>query len=262
VTTPRRIRRGKPHVRLVMMEERTDVWTETDSRGFLDLAAIAVPAREEQTEALLALIPAHKHDGFALVDICAGEGVLCERVLQEYPESRVLALDGSPLMRERAGARLTRFGDRAEVRAFDLGGDGWTEDLPSPLRCAVSSMALHHLEAGPKRQLFQRLAERLEPGGALLIADIIAAPNEFARRSFAGEWTSLAREQSLAATGSLDGYERAIADGWHPTWLTEPEASEMPYRVFEQLKWLEEAGFSAVDCFWMRAGHAIYGGYG
>jgi len=35
----------------------------------------------------------------------------------------------------------------------------------------------------------------------------------------------------------------------------------MPYRVFDQLKWLEEAGFSAVDCFWMRAGHAIYGGY-
>jgi hypothetical protein len=35
----------------------------------------------------------------------------------------------------------------------------------------------------------------------------------------------------------------------------------IPDRVFEQLRWLEEAGFRAMDCFWMRAGHAVYGGY-
>jgi tRNA (cmo5U34)-methyltransferase len=243
------------------MEERTDVWTETDTRDFLDLGSIAVPAREEQTEALLALIPAERDETFTLVDICSGEGILCEQVLREYPKSRVLALDGSPLMREKAAARLGTFGKRVVVREFDLQGEGWTEALPSPLRCLVSSMALHHLEADRKRRLFQKLAERLEVGGALMIADIIAAPNDFARRSFAGQWTALAREQSLAVTGSLDGYERAIAEGWHPTWLTEAEAGELPYRVFEQLKWLEEAGFGAVDCFWMRAGHAIYGGY-
>jgi tRNA (cmo5U34)-methyltransferase len=244
-----------------MPQDRPDAWTETDSRDFLDLAEVAVPSREEQTEALLALIPAEPSDTFTVVDICAGEGLLCERILDGYPNSRVLALDGSELMRSQARARLAPFGGRAEVRAFELDGDDWTEELPSPLRCAVSSMALHHLEAQRKRRLFQRLAERLEPGGALLIADIIAAPSDFARRSFAVQWTKLAQAQSLVVTGSLQPYERAVADGWHPTWVAEPEEGEMPYRVFEQLKWLEEAGFSAVDCFWMRAGHALYGGY-
>ena len=244
-----------------MPQDRPGVWTETDSRDFIDLAEIAVPAREEQTEALLALVPAETNDSFALIDICAGEGLLCERVLESYPNSRVLALDGSELMRAQAEARLAAFAGRAEVRAFDLDGVDWTERLPSPLRCAVSSMALHHLEAERKRLLFRRLAERLPPGGALLIADIIAAPSDFARRSFAAQWTKLAQAQSLAATGSLEPYERALADGWRPTWDTEAEAGELPYRVFEQLKWLEEGGFGAVDCFWMRAGHAIYGGY-
>lgn len=243
------------------MEERTDVWTEKDSRDFVDLAAIAVPSRDEQTEALLALVLAQREEAFALMDVCAGEGILCERVLREYPKSRILALDGSALMRERASARLAPFQERFEVGAFELDAGEWVEELPSPLRCVVSSMALHHLTMGRKRDLFRRLRERLEPGGGLLIADIIAAPNEFARRSFARQWTSLAREQSLAVTGSLDGYERAVADGWHPTWLTEPHSGEMPYRVFEQLRWLEGAAFSTVDCFWMRAGHAIYGGY-
>lgn len=244
-----------------MPQDSPDVWTETDSRDFLDLAEIAVPAREEQTEALLALVPAERDDAFSLVDICAGEGLLCERVLETYPNSRVVALDGSDLMRERATARLAPLAGRAEVRAFDLDGDAWTAELPSPLRCVVSSLALHHLEASPKQRLFRRLAERLEPGGALLIADIIAAPSDFARRSFDGQWTKLAQAQSLAVTGSLEPYERAISSGWRPTWLTEPEIGEMPYPVFGQLKWLGEAGFSAVDCFWLRAGHAVYGGY-
>ena len=35
--------------------------------------------------------------------------------------------------------------------------------------------------------------------------------------------------------------------------------SDIPNDI--QLRWLEEAGFSSVDCFWMRAGHAVYGGY-
>ena len=244
-----------------MPQERPDVWTETDSRDFLDLAEIAVPAREEQMQALLALIPAERDEAFALADICAGEGLLCERILKNFPKSRVLALDGSDLMREKAAARLAPFGERAEVRAFDLDAEGWTGGLPSPLRCAVSSMALHHLEGRRKKAVFRRLAERMEPGGALLVADIIATTSEFVRRSFAVQWEALARDQSLTITGSLDAYERAVGEGWGPKWLTEPELGEMPYRVFEQLKWIEEAGFSTVDCFWMRAGHAIYGGY-
>jgi tRNA (cmo5U34)-methyltransferase len=236
-------------------------WTETDSRDFIDLAEIAVPARDEQSETLLALVPAERDDAFVLVDICAGEGLLCEQVLQTYPNSRVVALDGSDLMRRRAASRLGPYGERAEIRAFDLGSDDWTDQLPTPLRCAVSSMALHHLEAGRKQKFFRRLADRLEPGGALLIADIIAAPNDFARRSFDEQWTKLAQAQSLAVTGSLVAYERALADGWHPTWDTEAEPGEVPYRVFEQLQWLEQVGLSTVDCFWMRAGHAVYGGY-
>jgi tRNA (cmo5U34)-methyltransferase len=242
-------------------QARPDSWTETDSRDFIDLAEIAVPARDEQTETLLALVPAEREHAFALVDICAGEGLFCERVLQTYPNSRVVALDGSNLMRRRAASRLDAYGDRAQVRAFDLGSDDWTEQLPAPLRCAVSSMALHHLEATSKQKFFRRLAERLEPGGALLIADIIAASNDFARRSYDNQWTDLAQAQSLAVTGSLAAYERALADGWHPTWDTEAEPGEMPYQVFAQLKWLERAGFSSVDCFWKRAGHAVYGGY-
>jgi hypothetical protein len=36
---------------------------------------------------------------------------------------------------------------------------------------------------------------------------------------------------------------------------------DQPSPVFHQLLWLQSAGFPVVDCFWMHAGHAIFGGY-
>lgn len=39
-----------------------------------------------------------------------------------------------------------------------------------------------------------------------------------------------------------------------------PDPMDKPSPVFDQLRWLEQAGFKAVDVYWLKAGHAIYGG--
>jgi hypothetical protein len=36
---------------------------------------------------------------------------------------------------------------------------------------------------------------------------------------------------------------------------------DQPSRLADQLIWLREGGFRTVDCFWMQAGHAIFGGF-
>lgn len=48
-------------------------------------------------------------------------------------------------------------------------------------------------------------------------------------------------------------------DGWNC--YTHPDSMDMPAPLFEQLRWLADAGYTGVDCFWQRRGHAIYGGY-
>ena len=40
----------------------------------------------------------------------------------------------------------------------------------------------------------------------------------------------------------------------------DPEDIDHPSRLFDQLKWLEQAGFADVDVYWMLAGHALFGG--
>ncbi len=236
-------------------------WTEADSRTFLDIADVAVPGRREQMDVLCSLVPAKPDEPFTAVDIGCGEGLLAEGLLKRFARCQLLALDGSEMMLERARSRLAPFGPRAEVKAFDLHRQDWLKALPNPLRCALSSLALHHLDGDAKRRLFRDLRERLEPGGALLIADVIAPASDLVRASFAAAWDQVVRQQSLALTGSLETYRSARDEGWNSHAETEPVPGETPSRLFEQLKWLEDAGFSNVDCFWMRAGLAVYGGY-
>jgi tRNA (cmo5U34)-methyltransferase len=73
-------------------------------------------------------------------------------------------------------------------------------------------------------------------------------------------WDQAVQEQALA----LDGHLRAFAEfqklGWNMYRTELPDDIDKPSSLFEQLTWLEAAGFVAVDVYWMRAGHAIYGG--
>jgi trans-aconitate methyltransferase len=243
------------------MTTSPDKWSETDSRTFIGLADVAVAGREEALETLVSLVPAEPDEAFGVIDIGCGEGILLERLLERFAEARVTGFDGSELMRDRAKRRLAHFGERAEIVAFDLGDITWLTEIPSPVRAVLSSLALHHLDGPAKRSLFRELASRLEPGGALLVCDVVQPGNEVVRRTFAAQWDPIAREQSQRLTGSLKAYEEALAEGWNVHLEREPTPGETPSLLYEQLQWLAEAGLSAVDCFWMRAGLAVYGGY-
>jgi tRNA (cmo5U34)-methyltransferase len=242
------------------MTETQRGWTEADSRTFIDLADVAVPGRAEQSQMLLSLVPARQDEGFQGVELCCGEGIFAEKLLERFPEARLLVFDGSETMLERARERLGRFGGSIRIEHFNLEARDWLDLLPDGLRFISSSLAFHHLSGGRKRELFAALACKLERGGGLLIADIVEPATETVRIAFRDLMDKIAREQSLALTGDLDAFHTFEKEGWNGFALDQQPPGEMPSRLSEQLKWLGEAGLAA-DCFWMRAGIAIYGGY-
>ena len=235
-------------------------WTETDSKRFIDDGAVFVPSREEQIATLCALIPARADEAFSVAELGAGAGLLARAVLEAFPRCRYVALDGSAAMRARLAETLHRHRDRVEVRDFDLAARRWRAALPSPLRAVLASLVVHHLPGAGKRRLFADLARRLEPGGALLLADVVEPTGPAAREAFARQWDDAARAQSLTLTGGLEAFERFQRDGWNGYRGT-PDPIDQPSRLDEQLRWLRTAGFATVDCFWMRAGHAVFGGW-
>jgi tRNA (cmo5U34)-methyltransferase len=236
-------------------------WTEADSERFAEIGEVYVPAREEQRRVLLDLIPADPDEAFTIVELAAGDGTFAKAMLERFPQCRVLALDRSDVMLERERRLLATFGRRVETRRFALEHGDWRAALPAPLRCVVSSLAIHHIPGVEKRRLFADLAARLEPGGALLVADLVEAATPRVARIFGSQWDDAVRERSVRRFGDARALDAFGNDRWNHYRLDVPDPVDQPSRLVDQLDWLREVGFRIVDCFWMHAGHAIYGGY-
>jgi tRNA (cmo5U34)-methyltransferase len=120
-------------------------------------------------------------------------------------QDRLIAVDSSVEMLDAARAALPG----AELRLSRL-----QDALPEGLFDLVySALAVHHLDAGSKRDLFRRAAEVLRPGGVFVLADLVVA---------------------------ADPADRRISIDWE---------LDVPDRLDDQLRWLGEAGFDAV-VFW------------
>jgi hypothetical protein len=122
----------------------------------------------------------------------------------------------------------------------------------------VSSLCLHHLTDAKKQYLYKAVAERLAGNGALLVADLIEPLHPSARRLAAESWDASARAQAAAA-GAPEQFASFVAGHWNHYRFG--DAIDRPSALFHHLVWLKHAGFAAVDCFWLCAGHAVYGGF-
>jgi len=233
-------------------------WNEDDSQEFIDHGRFFVPEREEQIAAVLDLIP-EPGDGL-LVDLCCGEGLLSAALLERFSKARVLAMDLSPTMLEKARQTCAAHAERFATRPFDLADRSW-RSFPEPVRAFVSSLAVHHLDGAGKRQLFRDLAAALAPGGALVIADLVLPATPAAHALAAKAWDEAVRRRSLELAGRLRPYEVFRDERWNLWADPSPDPIDQPSPLFDQLRWLTEAGFAGVDVCWMKAGHAVYAGF-
>lgn len=239
------------------MTETLNSWSEDDSRLYQAIASIAVPNRAEQLATLLTLLPFHPDETFQAVEIGSGQGILASALLYSFPQASLLALDGSAAMREQTAKRLEPFSPRGSVAPFELGSEAWLAHLEGA-DCVLSSLCLHHLSGPDKQALFATICPRLSARGALLIADLVEPQRQEAQTLFAGSWDQNAQAQAKAQQRP-DSFDQFVRVHWNI--YRYPDPVDQPSPLFDQLLWLREAGFVTVDCFWLQAGHAIYGGY-
>jgi len=236
-----------------------ETWGEDESKIFVEFGRAMVPGREEIERTFLDLIPAEPDEPFLGVELGTGTGWLSAALLREFPKVRILGLDGSPQMLNEAAQLLAPYGDRADLRRFRLEEHSWRDALPQTVRVFLSSLVFHHLDGAGKRDLFARLFHRLEPGGALLFADVMEPRSERARRYFAAVWEEEVRRRSAEIHGNGRAHEFFVREHWNI--YDHPDPMDRPSTLPEQLRWMEEVGFEGVDVFWARAGHALLGGY-
>jgi len=236
--------------------ESPPAWSEANSQQFIDYGRYFVPAREQQIELLCNLVPP-TGGTLQLLELCCGEGLLAEALLERFPQARLTGYDGSPKMLERAARRLERFEDRFSARQFDLALTDWREST-AQYQAVLSSLAIHHLDAAAKQALYSDVWQMLLPGGAFLIADLVLPLGEQALGVAAAEWDAAVRERALELDGTLEAYEFFTREGWN--YFRYPDPMDMPSPLSDHLRWLEAAGYQELNEFWTHAGHAIWGG--
>jgi tRNA (cmo5U34)-methyltransferase len=233
------------------------VWNEDDSATYRELAPVAVPSRVTQLATIATLLPFASTDNFRIVEIGCGEGILGDTLAELFPNALMTELDGSATMREAAARRLAPHGDRIRVDSMDLAADGWRGHLDGA-DAVVSSLVVHHLDGQDKKRLFEDIGRRTSARSAFVVADLVEPASPQALELFAGSWDESARFQ---AEGSGRGglFDLFRSTEWNIYRV--PDPMDKPSRLVDQLQWLTDAGFESVDCFWLEAGHAIYGGY-
>jgi tRNA (cmo5U34)-methyltransferase len=232
-------------------------WTEADSATYSEISDVAVPRRTEMMRALLAVVPFADDEAFRIVELGCGDGRLALALLKAFPHATIVGFDGSESMRERATTRLAPFGQRARVRPFNMASLDWWDQMRGA-DLVVSSMCLHHLNDAKKQYLYKAVADRLAARGALLIADLVEPSREAVRRAAADDWDGAAQAQA-AAIGRPELFTRFLDVRWNA--FRFPDPGDRPSALFHHLVWLRHAGFAAVDCFWMYAGHAVFGAF-
>jgi tRNA (cmo5U34)-methyltransferase len=153
-----------------------------------------------------------------VLDLGTGTGVTLRRVLDAHPGAHGVGLDASEPML--AAAREVLPAADADLRAQRL------EDPipPGPYDLVTSAFCVHHLDGPGKATLFERLAQRLRPGGRVVVGDVVV-PDE-------------------------------PADAITPI----DPAIDRPDTVADQLAWLAGAGFGNVRCAWRAGDLAVIAG--
>jgi SAM-dependent methyltransferase len=170
-----------------MLEEQAELYTPLYERAMAWLA-------KRQTEPGL------------IVDAGSGPGVGSCLLAETFPGARIVAVDGSEPLLERARDRAVRLGvgDRFGTLAGEL--PGVLDDLEYPADLLWASWSLHHL--GDQRAGIAAFAARLAPGGTLALLEG-SLPTRY-----------LPRDIGIGRPGL-----QARLDAVHEDWFTEMRAA-------------------------------------
>lgn len=164
-----------------------------------------------------------------ILELGAGTGLLSAEVAQAFPDAELVLVDAAPAMLEQAARRLQ---GHAALSCEQL---DYSLRLPDGhFDAVVSSLSIHHLTHDDKQRLFNRIFEQLAGGGVFANADQVLGPTPKQEAYYQQVWERQARE-----AGALEEDLQAAI---------QRQKLDISATLSDQLLWLAEAGFEAVDC--------------
>lgn len=123
--------------------------------------------------ALVLAVPFGPDEAIRIVEVGGVEGRLAAHLLAAFPRATMAILTQGEAQRAAVSAAVTPFGDRAQVRPFDVAAlDWWDVMFGADLVAAFASV--HRLNDAKTQYFYKAAADRMSARGVLLVADAIA----------------------------------------------------------------------------------------
>lgn len=177
-----------------------------------------------------------------VVDLGAGTGLFSALVAAVFSRAQFVLVDVSDEMLARARERFA-----ADRRFTFHVADLASFDPQDSFDVAISALAIHHVSDPAKAQLFRRVYARLERDGAFIHAEQVLGATAVSDARNRAAW----QRQARAAGASDDDLAMA----------TERMRADRPATLTDQLRWLREAGFRDVDCYFKDHMFAVFAGF-
>lgn len=174
-----------------------------------------IPQYNELQKVFFNLLYFPKNEKVDVLDLGLGSGENARTVLQRYSNARLVGIDVSARMIQRARLKLADFASRVNL----IQSDFRTLPLLHTFNFVYSILAVHHLPAKDKQAFFNRIWSMLEPGGYFLLVDVVKGSTEELTKRYI-----------------------------NLTFPFDPE--DTPSSLIEHLYWLAKAGFEGIDVPW------------
>lgn len=215
------------------------------------------PNRSKMVQIALEVLPFPKTAALRAIDLGIGTGYFTEHFLENFPNSRVIGIDGAQAMIDLAKARLTSLSSRVEFALGDF--RKLREFLPdlSAVDVVFSAYALHHLSRPEKDAVLGHVLEFLVPGGWFVNADLIIAESpqlesRIQQIRIAGIMERAGRADSRFLNSALT--RQFLAD-------LELQEADQPLTLAEDLAMLRNHGLKNVAAFWLEYRELVSGGH-
>ena len=213
------------------------------------------PLAGDQLEVISRIIGKFSPQVRTFLDLGCGDGFLGRFIHRLYPEASGVFVDISEGMINKAGQMSKHNNSTFVVR--DFGEADWTDSIPGSKKfdLVISGYAIHHIDNPSKKRLYGDIYDLLKPGGLFLNLEHVSSPsmplNEMFIELFLDGMSDY--HESINDTKSRDEIKSMYEDPEHKL-INKLES------VGLQCRWLEETGYTNVDCYLKIFELALFGG--
>lgn len=225
--------------------------------------------RENRFRVMFDLLEEAFGDSINALDVACGPGSLSRRMLDRFPHSQTTSVDYDPVLLAIGKTFLRTYSDRITWIEGDLRADKWSGGLQAgSYNCALSTTALHWIDAQHLKMLYTNLYELLSDDGIFMNGDhMLLEENDSKILELAQRASERWSQRSFEDTGSMD---------WDSWWSYIRDKTELADLMEERsrryaspgnhnhrvplkrhIEFLKSAGFRNVDVVWQYSSDRI-----